>query len=164
MLRMPTCVHLATGILVREGMLLMVASHYPNQLLPIWNLPGGRQLPGELLEETVAREFFEETGRRVEVGALAYVSESYDADAHFINVVFQVEPALSVVEGGVLHDDTEADHIVAVEWVAVDQVRDRVSVAVVRDPLVAYLDRTLPRRYAAAHDAGITIEWPPDSS
>ncbi len=99
MLRMPACIHLATGILVRDGRLLMVASHYPNQALPLWNLPGGRQLPGELLEETVAREVFEETGLRVEVRELAYVSESYDGDVHFISIAFRVEPAPSEVEG-----------------------------------------------------------------
>ena len=42
----------------------MVASRYPNHREPLWNLPGGASVPGELLSETVVREVFEETGLR----------------------------------------------------------------------------------------------------
>ena len=76
---------------MRDERLLMVASRYPNQPQPLWNLPGGRQQPGELLVETVVREFYEETHVRVHAGALAYVSESYDGDQHFLNATFLVE-------------------------------------------------------------------------
>ena len=91
----PSVIHLATGIAVRDARLLMVASRYPNQPEPLWNLPGGRQQPGELLVETVVREFYEETRLRVRAGELAYVSESYDGDRHFLNATFLVE----LVEG-----------------------------------------------------------------
>jgi len=76
---------------MRDECLLMVASRYANQPHPLWNLPGGRQQPGELLVETVVREFYEETGLRVRAGKLAYVSESYDGDRHFLNATFLVE-------------------------------------------------------------------------
>ena len=69
----------------------MVASQYPNHEQPLWNLPGGRQQPRELLAQTVVREIFEETGLRVEAGEVAYVSESYDGDTHFLNVAFRVD-------------------------------------------------------------------------
>ena len=91
-----TTIHLATGIAIRDERLLLVASHYPNQPQPLWNLPGGRQQPGELLVETVVREFYEETQLRVHAGELAYVSESYDGDRHFLNATFLVE--LDVIE------------------------------------------------------------------
>jgi 8-oxo-dGTP diphosphatase len=144
---------------LRGGRLLMVASRYPNQPQPLWNLPGGRQQPGELLEETVVREFLEETGLHVIVRGLAYLSESYDGGRHFLNATF----TLDVVEGssGVTKGD---DHIVAMEWVALGDVRERIAVAVVREPLVAFLEGTLERRYAGYHEAGITIEWPDDSA
>ena len=90
-------VHLASGLAVRDGprgerSVLLVASRYPNHPQPLWNLPGGRQQPGELLSETVEREVFEETQLRVHAGALAYLSESYDGPGvHFVNATFQLE-------------------------------------------------------------------------
>jgi hypothetical protein len=50
-----------------------------------------------------------------------------------------------------------------VEWVALDEVEGRIVVAVVREPLLAYLRGSLTQRYAGFHEAGITIEWPEDS-
>ncbi|MFZ0683741.1 MAG: NUDIX domain-containing protein [Candidatus Cybelea sp.] len=165
-----SAIHLATGIAVRDDRLLMVASRYPNQPHPLWNLPGGRQQPGELLVETVVREFYEETQLRVRAGQLAYVSESYDGDRHFLNATFLVE----VIDKSSFDPSTGSgqaelrmtmggDHVVAVEWVPIDAVRERVAVRVVREPLVAYLEGRGERRYACYHDAGITIEWPADS-
>lgn len=145
---------------MRDEHLLLVASRYPNQRLPLWNLPGGRQLPGELLEETAGREFFEETGLRVETRDVAYVSESYDRDVHFVNVAFRME----LIETSARAETMREDHVVAVEWVPLVQVRERIVVAVVREPLLAYLGGRLTRRYAGFHEAGITIEWPQDSS
>ncbi len=185
-------IHLATGIALREEHLLLVASRYPNQPQPLWNLPGGRQQPGELLEETVVREFAEETGLDVAVRELAYVSESYDGEQHFLNATFLVEVVqvssfdsaqddtwgaqpfdgacperviLSGVEGRRAQGDSgRGDHVVGVEWVALGDVRERIAVAVVREPLVAFLEGTLRRRYAGYHEAGVTIEWPDDSA
>ena len=164
-------IHLATGIAVRDEHLLMVASRYPNQPQPLWNLPGGRQQPGELLVETIVREFYEETHLHVRAGELAYVSESYDAGRHFLNATFLVE-VLDVIAASSFDPSTGSrqanfrmtpgDHVVAVEWVPLDAVSARIAVRVVREPLVAYLqDRK--RRYTGYHDAGITIEWPADS-
>ena len=180
---------LATGIAIRDRRLLMVASRYPNQPHPLWSLPGGRQLPGELLEETVVREFLEETGLRVTAGDVAYLSESYDGDIHFLNVAFQVilrqaqddmlqaqddilqaqDDMLQAQDDRLQAQDGDGDgnahedHVAAVEWVPFAALRERIVVAVVREPLLAYLDGLLPRRYAGFHDSGITIEWPPSS-
>ena len=51
----------------------------------------------------------------------------------------------------------------AAEWVPLSDVRERIVVAVVREPLLAYLQGVLERRYAGFHEAGITIEWPSGS-
>jgi ADP-ribose pyrophosphatase YjhB (NUDIX family) len=153
-----TRIHLAAGLAIRDdGAVLLVASRYPNHPEPLWNLPGGRQEPGELLSETVVREVLEETGMRATAGPLAYVGESYDGDVHVLCAVFhvRVEPGEAPAH--------ESDHVAGFGWVARDELSQHIAVAVVRDPLLRYLDGTLAERYAGYHEAGVTIEWPEES-
>jgi ADP-ribose pyrophosphatase YjhB (NUDIX family) len=161
-----TQITLATGLAVRgigdTRQVLLVASTYPNHPQPLWNLPGGRQQPGELLSETVAREALEETGLRVSVGGLAYLAESYDDGVHFLSAAFEVtidgdaEPRAPATPG--------ADHVVTAAWVPLDEIASRIVVGVVREPLLAYLNGELGQRYAGFHKAGITIKWPTNST
>jgi len=145
-------VRLATGLAIRDGRVLLVASSYPSHARPLWNLPGGRVAPRELLRDAVVREVAEETGLRATVSELAYVSESYDGARHVFNATFAID-----VTGSIGEPDGD-DHVVAVEWVPIDRLAQRITVPIVRDPLVHYLrDRT---RYYGLRDAGITIVWP----
>jgi ADP-ribose pyrophosphatase YjhB (NUDIX family) len=145
---------LCTGILERDGKILLVASRYPNHAQPLWNLPGGRQRHGELLEEALTREFREETDLAIGVERLLYVSESYDGatGTHFLNFTFAVSAS---GEPQAAADDA---HVVGLEWVARDRVGSRLPVAVVREPLLAYLSGD-QRRYFGFLEAGITIEF-----
>jgi 8-oxo-dGTP pyrophosphatase MutT (NUDIX family) len=154
-------IHIATGLALRNGRILMVASRYASHLQPLWNLPGGRQQSGELLVQTVEREVLEETGLRAEVGELAYVSESYDGAEHILNATFRIEVSGEVILSP--SKDGQSDHVVEVAWVPVSEVSERVVVGVVREPLLAYVRGELTKRYAGFHEAGITIEWPHDS-
>ena len=153
-------VHLATGLARRrDGAVLLVASRYANVADPLWNLPGGRQQPGELLRDTAVRELFEETGYRGRVAGLAYVSESYDRTdgVHFVNATFLLDIDGSEFEPGARR--RADDHVADAAWVPLDEVASRIAVAVVREPLLAYLRGELHERYAGFADAGITIRW-----
>jgi ADP-ribose pyrophosphatase YjhB (NUDIX family) len=142
---------LAHGLAIRDGCVLLVASRYASHPQPLWNLPGGRVEPGELLAETVVRETREETGLHAHVRALAYVSESYDGELHAIASIFTME-----ARGDIAMPDA-SDHVAAAEWVPFADLRSRLAVDVVRRPLLTHLsDGT---RYFATHEAGITIRW-----
>jgi 8-oxo-dGTP diphosphatase len=65
----------AYGIAIRDGRVLLGRSTFSG----LWDIPGGAVEPWELLPEGLAREFFEETGIRCEVGPLVHFSESYFA-------------------------------------------------------------------------------------
>ncbi len=129
---------------------MLVASAYPNLIKPLWNLPGGRQNEGELLTAALQREFAEETGLVIRVGELLYVSESYDGATHFTNATF------AVASDGDAELPSRDAHVVAVEWVPLAEIAQRLTVSVVREPLLSYLNGDL-RRYFGYAEAGISI-------
>lgn len=147
-------VHLCTGILLRNGGVLLVASRYPSHPEPLWNLPGGRQEPYELLEDALRREFDEEVSLEIEIERVAYVAESFDrtTSTHFTNVAFLVrsdgEPQL---RAGDLH-------AVDFAWIPREQVGERLNVEVVRIPLLGFLHGDI-RGYYGFEQAGITIAF-----
>ncbi|HUZ49950.1 MAG TPA: NUDIX domain-containing protein [Candidatus Dormibacteraeota bacterium] len=149
-------VHLAHGLALHEDRVLLVASRYAGYPDGLWNLPGGRQEPSELLQETAAREIFEETSIRARCGDLAYVNESYDRDRHIIAAIFHVD-----VEGQHVRIPTLGDHVVAAAWVALDRIGGLAMAEIVRRPLLAYLRGDATRYYGAAQ-ADISVDWEPE--
>jgi ADP-ribose pyrophosphatase YjhB (NUDIX family) len=81
---------LCTGLLVRDGRVLLVCCRYEGEPSPLWVLPGGRAESRETVADAVAREFAEETGLEANVANLAYVSESIDTRRgdHVLNCTF----------------------------------------------------------------------------
>lgn len=147
-------IHLCTGILERDGRLLMVASRYRNHPMPLWNLPGGRQEPYELLEAALRREFDEEVSMPVEIRKIAYVAESFDrsTQTQFTNVAFVVQSdAEPELRAGDLH-------AVEFAWIPRAEIAERLVVDVVRTPLLGYLEGRDAAYYGFA-ESGITIEF-----
>lgn len=80
----------ASIVVVHDGQILLVPHYYQDQPT-LWYPPGGGVDFGESLQLAAAREFTEETGLSVEIGALLTVTENVDVvkEAHSVCVAFR---------------------------------------------------------------------------
>lgn len=147
-----TRLHVASALVRRGDDVLLVASRYRNHAQPLWNLPGGRQQPDELLGHAALRELAEETGLQGELRELCYVSESY-GELHVTNFTFSID-----ADGTPQLPNDPREHVVDAAWVPIGELAARIAVRVVREPLLAFLNGTLPR-YAGYPEAGVSIEF-----
>jgi 8-oxo-dGTP diphosphatase len=95
----------AYGILVEDGRVLLVRSSSPQISPPLWWLPGGGIDFGESPEETLLREFTEETGLSVKDPRLLDVASDVrrrpNGDRiHTVRVLYTVQ-----LNGGALRDE-----------------------------------------------------------
>lgn len=80
----------ACGILVEQEKMLLVQLHSPVTDSLIWMPPGGGVERGESLQQTLVREFKEETGLNIAVGKLLYLNEFIEEPFHAIEFYFRV--------------------------------------------------------------------------
>ncbi|HET9090470.1 MAG TPA: NUDIX domain-containing protein [Acidimicrobiales bacterium] len=86
----------AYGVLMDESRVILVRSSNPEHDPPLWWLPGGGIHFGESPEETLQREFIEETGLRVHRANLVTVSadtrrRSNGDRIHTVRIIYTVE-------------------------------------------------------------------------
>jgi ADP-ribose pyrophosphatase YjhB (NUDIX family) len=151
-----TKVQLCSGLLIRDRRLLLVRCTYPEQAEPLWVLPGGRQEPAETIEETVIREFGEETSLRIRAAGLAYVSESIDPTIgyHVVNCTFFVEEI-----GGPQSPRPRDPAVVEVRFVPVDDAPGLLEADVLAIPVSAALRGDLGRRYFAFRPDDVKVPF-----
>jgi ADP-ribose pyrophosphatase YjhB (NUDIX family) len=85
----------AYGVLQREGQVALVRSSNPRHVPPLWWLPGGGIDFGEAPQDTLVREFLEETGLHVvEPQLLGVTSDVRHRDngdkIHTVRILFTV--------------------------------------------------------------------------
>jgi len=92
------------GLILVDDRLLLVNA-YPGEQSDLWCAPGGGVEPGTSLPENLIREVAEETGLRVDVGALALVNEFHDPTSgyHQVELFFRCslhDPAIIGIPPG----------------------------------------------------------------
>ncbi len=147
-------INLCTGLLERDGRVLLVANAYPNQTELLWNLPGGRQEGRETCAMAAVRELREETSLDVRVNGLAYVAESFDpiTETQFTAFCFTIDAE------GEAHVPPGDAYVRACRWVPRAELAEVLTVRVVREPLLGHLADPA-QRYFGYLDAGITIAF-----
>lgn len=147
---------LASGLLRRGSTLLLVRSRYPEEPEPLWTLPGGRQKPGEMLVQTLVREFQEETSLSIRAGDLAYVSESVDDEAalHVVNCTFWAAEHDSAAV--VMPRDPK---VVEARFVPADEALELLRADVLRIPVSAALRRGAHVRYYSFRSEDIAVPF-----
>src|SRR5271154_738921 len=100
------------GVLINAGRVALVRSSNPRHVPPLWWLPGGGIDFGEAPEDTLVREFREETGLDVDNPRLIDVTSDVrrrdNGDKiHTVRIIFSVDLA-----GGELHHEVHGttDH------------------------------------------------------
>lgn len=76
------------GFILKDKALLLVRLDTPTRPNHVWMPPGGEVQAGELLEQTLRREVYEETGIRVEPQRLAMVHEFMEPPWHALEFYF----------------------------------------------------------------------------
>lgn len=109
---MPTQIVVA-GALIAHRSLLVAQRDRPPALAGLWELPGGKALPGESDAAALIRELREELGVDVAVGARV-------GDDVALTETMTLRAYLVTQTGGALHPN---DHR-ALRWVDVDQLAD----------------------------------------
>lgn len=134
-------IRLATrGLLLRRGRLLLVNAWKGRDHL--WCAPGGGAEPQASLPDNLAREFHEETGMRVKVGAPCLVNEFHDPSGSFhqVDIYFRV----SLISGDPEGDWTDPEGVVTHRrWVTREEMA---TLSVKPDNLaaVAWMDPGAP--------------------
>lgn len=112
----------ARGIVVSQGRLLLVNA-WPAGKSDLMCAPGGGVEPGTSIPENLAREVYEETGLRVDVGAPCLVNEFHDPKSGF----HQVEVFFRCTVIGSQHIDPDwqdPEHIVSHHvWVTREEMK-----------------------------------------
>lgn len=107
----------AYGIALRDGQVLVARSRFTGR----WELPGGAVQPWETLEAGLSREFEEETGLPVAVGAFVGFDQGFIA---FFQHPFNSLRFFYRVEVGPGELRAQADEVSAVQWVPVEQLSE----------------------------------------
>lgn len=100
------------GLLVKGNSILLVQLLSPITNELTWMPPGGGLEFGETLEETLKREFLEETGLHVKVKSLMHVNEVIKDQFHAIEFFYKVEYLSGKLKTGIDPELSENSQII----------------------------------------------------
>ncbi|WP_159467618.1 NUDIX hydrolase [Dyadobacter sp. 3J3] len=100
------------GICISDGQILMIRHRFVGNENIFWSPPGGGIQFGESAQETLRREFLEETGLVVEAGEMLFVNEFIEPPLHAVELFFQIKTFSGSVRTGQDPEFSEANQII----------------------------------------------------
>ena len=104
----------AKALVIRDGSMLAIQMRDDDGIFYI--MPGGGQMPGELLPAAAEREVAEETGIKVKAGEAVFVIEGAEGEPdHRVDIVFRCE-----YEGPCDAEQQHDFNQIGAEWLKID--------------------------------------------
>ena len=111
------------GVLMEENRLLLVKHQGLGELGYFWSPPGGGIEFGETHENTLTREFREETGLEVEVAGFAGFHEHLDARYHALELFFYVKKSSGEISAGSEPEGNEFSPVLTdIAWLSLPEL------------------------------------------
>lgn len=114
----------ACGLLLREGNILLMQLHSPVTDQLVWMPPGGGVEFRETTRECLVREFREETGLEIKVGAFCFFNEMIHPPFHAVELFYRVFETGGVLFTGADPEyDSSSQLLKKVQWVPTKKLR-----------------------------------------
>lgn len=113
------------GILIEEGKILLIKHRSIGKKGILWAPPGGGMQFGESAEETIRREFEEETGLKVKVRRYLFTHEFLNPPLHAIELFFEVSRSGGKLIRGYDPEMNKDEQIIAlVAFLDIDKIKE----------------------------------------
>lgn len=89
------------GICIENNSILLTKHHNIGELGELWSPPGGGVNFNESVEDSLKREFYEETGLEITVNKFLCVNEFHSGNLHAIELFFEVKRQNGSLKTGV---------------------------------------------------------------
>lgn len=111
------------GILIQENKILLVKHQGLGKNGFLWSPPGGEPLYSENIENTLKREFYEETGLLIKIKEFLFINEYIESSLHAIELFFKVEMKGGNLSLGKEPEMDDSDIISDLDFLSIDQIK-----------------------------------------
>jgi len=113
------------GILIEEDKILLIKHRSIGKKGVLWAPPGGGMHYSESAEETIQREFEEETGLKIKVEQYLFTHEFLDPPLHAIELFFEVSRSEGNLKRGYDPEMNKNEQIIAqVAFLDMDKIKE----------------------------------------